>query len=167
MLPSSLEETVATCVTSRRQERDIPWDVLIWAKGGNMMRTFVAVGFNPQNLIVYSRDVLSLRPSERFPTLFQQIFAAFCVLIAKTCIFLFFLLYPSKFHQLLIISNERIFRKTKPFNIKKHFLWRYSDTKFPPRSNSFSKNPLIFQTLPKPSFLLLCLILLPLLKAEC
>jgi hypothetical protein len=40
-----------------------------------------------------------------FPTLFQQIFAAFCLLLADSCISLFFLVLNSKLAQLLITTD--------------------------------------------------------------
>jgi hypothetical protein len=53
----------------------------------------------------YSSGVQSLRAADTFPTPFQQIFAAFCVLMTDSYIFLFFCNLASKFQQLLIIAN--------------------------------------------------------------
>jgi hypothetical protein len=43
--------------------------------------------------------------SSNYSTVFQQIFAAFCVLIAKICILLSFSVLASKFHDLLITTE--------------------------------------------------------------
>jgi hypothetical protein len=84
--------------------------------------------------------------NSKFMAHFQQIFALFCVLMTKICIFLFFLTSASKSHPLLITSqvfrfysvkyhqtfdgkSRPIFRKSKPNPAKKLFLWRYSDTR--------------------------------------
>jgi hypothetical protein len=51
---------------------------------------------------LHGRGVLSLRAADTFMTVFQQIFAPFCALMTKLCIFLFFSKLASKFQQLLI-----------------------------------------------------------------
>jgi hypothetical protein len=51
---------------------------------------------------IHSRGVQSLCAADTFPTPFQHIFAAFCVLMANSCVFLFFLNLASKSRALLI-----------------------------------------------------------------
>jgi hypothetical protein len=50
-----------------------------------------------------------------FPTHFQQIFAAFCLLIADSCIFLSFQILASKSTTLLITNAASKNKKSKPF----------------------------------------------------
>jgi hypothetical protein len=54
------------------------------------------------------RGVLPLRAADIFLTPFQQIFAAFCVLMTDFCISLSFHISASKFQKLLITANAAI-----------------------------------------------------------
>jgi hypothetical protein len=72
---------------------------------------------------------MSTQISSASIALFQQIFAAFCVLMAEICISLFFRSPASKTNKKLITIKLPIFRKYKPNRENKLFLWRYSDTK--------------------------------------
>jgi uncharacterized protein VirK/YbjX len=76
-------------------------------------------------------------------TLFQQIFAAFLLLIAKTCIFLFFSVSASKFVSLLItteaLSTNRIQREFYSNNA-------IASQEFSPASKHPLKNDKPFQT---------------------
>jgi hypothetical protein len=94
-----------------------------------------------------TRGVLSLCAADTFLTNFQQIFAAFCVLMTESCISLFYFTSASKYHRLLIKDKTSIFRKSKQNRAKNLFLWRYSDTRISLRSKLYYKNNDSFQPL--------------------
>jgi hypothetical protein len=76
----------------------------------------------------HSRGVLSIR-ADKFPTHFQQIFAAFCLLLPDLYIFLFFSILASKSRSLLITNDAFKTQKFKPNSKRILFKCRYSDTR--------------------------------------
>jgi hypothetical protein len=87
-----------------------------------------------------SGGVLSLRAADRFMTRFQQIFTAFCVLMTKICIFLFFSNLASKLHPLLITNTAS---KTEKSNrIQREFdsngaIWTFDHEPSTPKNKLF------------------------------
>jgi hypothetical protein len=97
-----------------------------------------------------SGGVLSLRAADSFSTVFRQIFASFCVLIAETRISLFFHVSASKSRLLLITDNALETNHTqREFDSNVHIAtFEPSPASSPPRQNTnfykrFSASPFL------------------------